>query len=246
MLQKEASSNADVHPLQAGLSHHNPAPQHDSVFFKNDRMYSHHLARFNFTTYDVRRAQDVINPGTSHRDVLLLAGNEMGARSDHPFLYARVLGIYHVNVIYTGEGMVDYNARRVDFLWVRWFEYDGRSPGWADCKLDSVRFPSMSREGAFGFVDPGDVLRACHIIPAFATGKVHSDQVGLSLCAHDTQDWSRYFVGRQVVCSMIIINDPLILRTDFLIVTCLCVTIGDWELGTSIKLPAIPLLPRLQ
>jgi len=40
----------------------------------------------------------------------------------HHFLYARVLGAYHANVIYTGPGIRDYNARRFDFLWVRWYE----------------------------------------------------------------------------------------------------------------------------
>jgi hypothetical protein len=41
--------------------------------------------------------------------------------SDHPFLYAHVLGIYHANVIYTGSDTRDYTLRRLDFLWVRWF-----------------------------------------------------------------------------------------------------------------------------
>jgi hypothetical protein len=161
-------------------------------------MYRHHLARFNYTTYDVRRAQDVINPRTSHRDIMLLASTD-NASTDlgHPFLYARVLGIYHVNVIYTGEGMLDYNARKVDFLWVRWFEYDGsRSIRWDDFKLDLVRFPPMATEGAFGFVDPRDVLRGCHVIPAFARGKTHLDGVSLSHVVQDAKDWSRYYIGR--------------------------------------------------
>ena len=160
-------------------------------------MYNHHLARFNYTTYDVRQAQDVINPGTDHRDILLLANSgDTDTQLHHPFLYAHVLGIYHVNVIYTGEGMLDYKARRVEFLWVRWFEYIGsRSVGWADSKLDSVRFPPMASESAFGFVDPRDVVRGCHIVPAFASRRVHLDEVGLSRCAHDGQDWSRYLVG---------------------------------------------------
>jgi len=171
----------------------------DSVFFKNDRMYRHNIAKFNYTTYDVRRAQDVINPGTSHRDVMLLAKNT-DTSSDHHFLYARVLGIYHVNVIYTGEGMLDYDARRVEFLWVRWFDYDGsRCIRWDDLKLDRIFFPPMATESAFGFVDPRDVLRSCHVIPAFASGKVHVDGVGLSHVAKDEQDWTRYYINRCVV-----------------------------------------------
>jgi hypothetical protein len=171
MLRREALAADDSSPPQAGLSAvQRPNADRDSLFFKGDRMYRHHLARFNYTTYDVRRSQDVINPGTSHCDIMLLADNA-GSDTDsvHPFLYARVLGIYHVNVIYTGMGSLDYIARRVEFLWVRWFEYDAdRSVKWEDLKLDPIRFPPMSEKGAFGFVDPKDVLRGCHIVPSFA------------------------------------------------------------------------------
>lgn len=206
MIQKEAAADVSCPLPQAGLL---SAPERsadsqdrDSILFKNDRLYRHHLARFNYTTYDVRRAQDVINPTTSHRDVMLLVNNgnsgNTNTHSDHPFLYARVLGIYHTNVIYIGEGTVDYIARRVDFLWVRWFEYGGRGLEWSDRKLDSIRFPPMATEGSFGFVDPRDVLRGCHIIPSFAGGKAHLDEVGLSHCAQDARDWARYYVGRCV------------------------------------------------
>ena len=100
-------------------------------------------------------------------------------------------------MIYTGEGKLDYTAQTVKFLWVRWYEYDGtRSTEWQDTKLDSLCFPPMATEGAFGFVDPADVLRGCHIIPFFAGGKARLDGVGLSKLAHDAQDWSKYRVNR--------------------------------------------------
>jgi hypothetical protein len=203
ILIKEAASNPDVYPPETVASlTGNPesnSSDRNSVLIKSDRMYRHHLARFNYTTYDVRRGQDVINPGTSHRDILLLAGDTDDADSDHPFLYARVLGIYHVNVIYTGEGMLDYSTRRVEFLWVRWFEYVGsRSVRWDDLKLDSVRFPPMANEGSFGFVDPNDVLRACHIAPLFKKGTARLDGIGLSRLSNDARDWSHYYVNRCV------------------------------------------------
>jgi hypothetical protein len=123
---------------------------------------------------------------------MLLANNANSDRdSSHPFLYARVLGIYHVNVIYTGGGSLDNAARRVEFLWVRWFEYDAqRSFTRANSKLDPVCFLPTADEGAFGFVDPSDVLRCCHIVPAFARGKAPLDDIGLSRLACDEQDWS--------------------------------------------------------
>jgi hypothetical protein len=167
------------------------------VFLKNDRIYKHKLSRFHFTTYDVRRGTDIINPGTSRCNVMLIADNADNTSSSHPFLYARVIGVYHANIIYTGPGMRDYEARRIDFLWVRWYEViDPASSGWSTSKLDSVRFPPLNGEDAFGFVDPRDVLRGSHIIPTFAKGRRHADGTGISRCAQDGQDYHRYYVGR--------------------------------------------------
>ena len=170
------------------------------IFIKGNRMYRHNLARFNYTTYDIRRDEDVINPSTSHRDIMVLSNNTDNGGSNHPFLYARVLGIYHVNVVYTGEGSLDYVARRVEFLWVRWFKYAGdKSVTWADMKLDPVCFPPMADQESFGFVDPRHVLRGCHIIPAFAGGKARMDRMGLSRLAADAHDWSQYRINRYVI-----------------------------------------------
>ncbi|KIK32032.1 hypothetical protein CY34DRAFT_65440, partial [Suillus luteus UH-Slu-Lm8-n1] len=40
----------------------------------------------------------------------------------HRFTYGKVLGIYHVNVIMIGVGMVDYTLHRMEFLWIHWYE----------------------------------------------------------------------------------------------------------------------------
>lgn len=204
-----SSNNVPEAGLSTGETRGLNQKECDSVFFKDDRMYKHELIRINYTTYDVRRSQDVINPNTSHRDLMLLADSD-DAEADsvppsHPFSYARVLGIYHVNVIYTGPGMLDYRPRRLDFLWVRYFQHVGnRSPTWEDhdCALDHVYFPPMASDEAFGFVDPSDVLRGSHIIPAFKIGRLHQDQVGLSRRAGDSQDWGGYIVNR---CALILI-----------------------------------------
>lgn len=201
-----------------------------SVLFKNDRMYRHHLARFNYTTYDVRRAQDVINPNTTHCDIMLLADNSQQTCDEtcHHFLYARVLGIYHVNVVYTGKRSLDYTARKVYFLWVRWFKPTGIAAKWSKLRLDSLSFPPMAQEDSFGFVDPSDVLRACHIMPAFASGKVHSDSISLSRCANDGDDYRRYYVNRSVpLHPTSIYRLDAFSEADLLTGICSCGTIGD-------------------
>jgi hypothetical protein len=116
--------------------------------------------------------------------------------SDHPFRYARVLGTYHVNVVYVGPGMLDYQPRRMEFLWVRWYRNSGVVPNWNGQTLDRIRFAPMAADDAFGFIDPSVVLRSCHLIPAFAKGMSHRDGKGMSFCARDSSDWVEYYVNR--------------------------------------------------
>lgn len=167
-------------------------------------MYRHNLMRLNYTTYDVRRAQDVINPSTSHCNIMLLGQASGMTDSDdsavderHPYLYAHVLGIYHVNATYIGPGMIDYCSRRIDFLWVRWYQCVERCSN-QRASLDRVYFPPMAETDAFGFVDPDDVLRCCHIIPQFSQGLRHLDGRGVSHCAQDKLDWQCYYINRCV------------------------------------------------
>lgn len=175
------------------------------VFLKKETMYHHKIVRFHYTEYDVRRGTDVINPGTSRCNIMMLAHPpETTENTDddcHPFLYARVLGAYHANVIYTGPGMKDFRPHRIDFLWVRWYEMavSGDS-GWARKRLDSLRFRAMADTTAYGFVDPNDVLRTCHIIPNFSRGRRHADGIGLSGIAKDGQEHKLYYVARSVLC----------------------------------------------
>lgn len=117
--------------------------------------------------------------------------------TEERFHYARVLGVYHANVVYVGPGMTSYEPCRMEFLWVRWYrEVPETKTGWESCRLDRVKFLPVSDENAFGFVNPSDVLRACHIIPAFTLGKLHADGKGLSHCAQDSSDWVMYYVNR--------------------------------------------------
>ena len=194
MLRQEAASRPDSGVGTAPMIS-SRVPVLEDVFLKKDRIYHHKICRFHFTTYDVRRGIDIVNPGTSRSNVMFLADNTEG--SDHHFLYARVLAAYHANVIYTGPGMLDFEARRLDFLWVRWYELvDPASSGWKTSKLDSLRFLPIKEPNALGFVDPKDVLRGCHILPRFAKGKRHLNGVGNSRCTNNGKDYHFYYVGR--------------------------------------------------
>lgn len=168
----------------------------NSVLFKHDRLYHHNIMRINYTTYDIRRSQDVIGTSTPRRDIMVLA-DSADRNSAHPFRYARVLAIFHVNAIYVGPGMVNYQPHRLEFLWVRWYStMDTIATGWQARKLERIQFSSMSGGDTFGFLDPSEVLRGCHIVPAFTRGKRHLNSKGLSYCAQDSSDWIEYYVNR--------------------------------------------------
>jgi hypothetical protein len=100
--------------------------------------------------------------------------------------------------VYKASGAtIPFPDQRLDFLWVRWYEVDDSgASGWGAKHLDRVHFPPLDDEHAFGFVNPEDVLRGCHIIPNFAKGKRHADGVDISRCAGNSSDYHSYYVGR--------------------------------------------------
>lgn len=184
----------------------------NSILLKDNRIYNHKLVRFYHTAYDVRRSEDVINPKTPHCNIMLLSSNASkpdDSSSDstgttHPFIYARVIGVYHTNVVYIGPGMSGYKPIRFEFLHVRWFKLDPlpenkrahRHSDRTSFRLDRLTFPPMNLDDSFSFLDPSLVLRACHIIPAYNFGKLHADGVGHSAMAMDGDDWNSYYVNR--------------------------------------------------
>ena len=80
-----------------------------AVIFKHDRMYKHKIMCINYTSYDIRQDDDVIYTGTRGQcnNVMVLALAHIRLYG-HPFWYARVLGIYHISVIYTSEGNANF------------------------------------------------------------------------------------------------------------------------------------------
>jgi hypothetical protein len=88
---------------------------------------------------------------------------------------------------------------RMEFLHVRWF---GRDPDWLSgpgaLRLDRIGYVPDSDDEAFGFLDPTHVLRACHLIPAFALGKTTA-LLGPSKHRDSNEgDWVNYYVMRYV------------------------------------------------
>ncbi|KAF9522280.1 hypothetical protein CPB83DRAFT_744977, partial [Crepidotus variabilis] len=168
----------------------------EAVIIQDNCLFSHVTAQFNFTTYDVRRDQDTINTNNMRRDIMVPSFEDCEDEDSQwqPYWYARVLNIYHANIHFHGRP----KAEKIELLWVRWFGKDPDSAGGPSIlRLNRVGFVPASDAEAFGFLDPALVLRACHLIPAFNSGRT-LNLLGPSF-ARDVGpqgDWEKYYVMR--------------------------------------------------
>jgi hypothetical protein len=178
-----------LHPTWSANPSEYSAEEHRKICIVNSRLYMHKVMRINYTTYDVRLGQDAINP-RNHADIMTLSRHD----DDHPFEYARVIGIFHVDVIHNVEGATQ-NPVSKEVLWVRWFRRDkSYLAGFQKKGLHRLEFLSSAEDCAFGFLDPDEVIRASHLIPAFRYGRTNQFLSGESLGrAPDEQDDYRHF-----------------------------------------------------
>jgi hypothetical protein len=181
------------------------AAQRNSLIILDNKIYKHKVLRINYTTYDLRRAQDSLNPRT-HADIMLL-GNEESEPDElapHPYWYARIIGIFHIYARYLGSDSRKRASQRVDFLWVRWFCRDSNhKSGWVARRLHRIGFYDANEIGpdAFGFIDPAQVIRGVHVIPGFAHGSTANllpPSIARQPCEGDT-DYSWYYVNQLVL-----------------------------------------------
>ncbi|KIK35492.1 hypothetical protein CY34DRAFT_16981 [Suillus luteus UH-Slu-Lm8-n1] len=157
--------------------------ERNSIIIPDNRLYSVQIMQVYYTTYDLRREHDTINPRT-HPDIMVLSGE---TRPQHPYWYARVLGIYHVEVWLNTDGPA--KKHRVEVLYVRWLAplIDHQS-GMSYARLPKVAFVEDSDRDAFG----------THLIPAFASGRGSSSlRYGRSFTRQsgELDDWEAYYIG---------------------------------------------------
>lgn len=169
--------------------------ERNSLIIPNNTIYSVQTMQIHYTTYDMRRVYDTINSRT-HADVMVLSGE---TSPSHPYWYARVLGIYHVDTWL--EGVSRTKKQQFEVLYVRWLapliSSDYKS-GIQHARLPKLAFVEESDHDAFGFLNPGQVIRGAHLIPAFASGRgVSSLRYGKSLARpkEELTDWEAYYVG---------------------------------------------------
>jgi hypothetical protein len=88
---------------------------------------------------------------------------------------------------------------QIEVLYVRWMAplTDHRS-GMSYGRLPKIAFVEDSDRDAFGFLDPGQVIRSAHLIPAFVSHRgTTSLRHGKSFARQfdEVDDWEAYYVG---------------------------------------------------
>ncbi|KAF8896664.1 hypothetical protein BD779DRAFT_1466557 [Infundibulicybe gibba] len=148
--------------------------QRNSVCIVNNRIFSVKTIRVNYTTYDMRRDQDVINPHT-HPDIMMRSP-ETG-RGAHPFWYARVLGIFHTKIIHTAPNTQNRSVQHFEFLWAT--NMVSNVPG----SLKSALSPKAMMT---------------HLAPAFVNGRtselLNTTQITAARPVGEVDDWTNYYV----------------------------------------------------
>ena len=167
-----------------------------SVHIVDNQVYSSQLLRVNYTTYNIRRDQDSVNPHT-HSDVMV-SSHEDDPQA-HPYWYAQVLGVFHLRVLHLNPSAMNRLVQHMEVLWVWWF---GLVPGhWFGSKvaqLPKIGFVPDTDLLAFGFLDPSLVVHATHLIPAFNDGwtaELLATSPTAGRLPGETDDWVAFFVS---------------------------------------------------
>ncbi|KAL0057520.1 hypothetical protein AAF712_015841 [Marasmius tenuissimus] len=115
--------------------------------FTSDCFYRRQQFHVHYMSYDCCCKKESIG-SQCHPHIMMLTSDP---NDPHPYLYARVIGIYHANVLYVGGGPFD----------------KGHEWGWKAKQLPCVHFMDGEDPDAFGFVDPLQVIRVLHMVPSY-------------------------------------------------------------------------------
>jgi hypothetical protein len=165
----------------------------NSVVTPDNTIYAVQTMQVYYTTYDLRREYDTINPRT-HGDIMVLSGE---VAPSHPYWYARVLAVFHMEIWLNVGGQPI--KQHIEVLWVRWLAtLRNYKSGINHARLPMITFVEESDTDMFGFLDLGQVIRGAHLIPAFSSGRgISSLRYGKSLArpGGELDDWEEHYVN---------------------------------------------------
>jgi len=95
-------------------------------------------------------------------------------KTKFPYWFGQIIGIFHAVVFYIGPGSHSVDPQHMEFLFVWWFGRDmGHQGGWKTRRPHRIGFIDGKDNDTFGFLDPQEVIRGVHLIPAFHYSRTH-------------------------------------------------------------------------
>ena len=168
------------------------------VNIQGSTLYQHKTLKLRYTTYDMQSGEDKIYRRL-HPDIMVLSDGD-----EHPYLYGRVLHIFHANVgnsavnsILTGGN----STARLEMVWVRWFRVIEPGPegpkGFHTLRYPSVSFCKADEPDAFGLIHPDEIIRAVHLIPRFKLCRTTEYLAGPTAARPkgEEDDWSGFSIN---------------------------------------------------
>lgn len=172
------------------------------VILQHNRLFSHKILRLGYTTYDTRRSEDIIHTNTPRCNVMLLNRryNKATWKTESPYLYAKILGVFHANVAFVG-GLPSHISpggatifHRIEFVWIQWYSYHGSNGEFA---LDRVTLRPVERGDCLAFLDPAEIIRAVHLVPHFSLGRLSAPPPKSRLVsAAPWSLWKAYYINK--------------------------------------------------
>lgn len=170
----------------------------------SNALYRHKTLELHYTTYDMQEDKDVIYQRL-HPDVMILSDDD-----EHPYLYGRVLDIFHVDVKNNGPGtMLETGAVvTIPMVWVRWLRLDTLAhcqSGFNHLRYPSVSFYHCGHPDAFGLIHPDEIVRAVHLLPRFRFGRTAEYLGGPSEARPkgEKEDWMHFSVNMSVMLLLV-------------------------------------------
>ena len=183
------------------------------VSIQGNTLYRHRTLKLRYTTYDMRDGEDKMYQRL-HPDIMVLSDS-----NKHPYLYGRVLDIFHTNVGNSASNSILTSGNctaRLEMVWVRWFRVEGPGPdrqqGFHTLRCPSVTFCRAEEPDAFGLIHPDEIVRMVHLIPRFKLLRTDEYLAGPSAARPkgEEDDW-RGFSVNMYVTTCIALFTPLIL-----------------------------------
>ena len=184
-----------------GNEHPFTAQECNALIIINNRIYKHNTLHVNYTTYDLQRAQDSLNPRT-HANFMTLSHKDQGNTNPgkiFPYWFSQIIGIYHAAVMYTGpESHSEVpQPQHMEFLFVQWFECELKHyAGWRHKRLNQIGFIEGNDDALFGFLDPQEVIQGVHLIPAFHYGRMHEMLAPSRIDSDQDEDWKYFYINQ--------------------------------------------------